>query len=264
VKLKGFGTFKLINVDARESINVNTGERFTIQEHNKIGFIPETELRNLLNEPLSHLETVVLENVDEKENIPIQKHAEDISVQTHTEDIPVQTHTEDIPVQTHTHQESKEKNEETLYKYKNPAPKKKLPAFITCGIIAILLSGSIILYVISGDGEPQKKTALPTTTIINDTTEIPPIDIYTAEEDLRILNDTSPVHPDSVNYIITGTKTTYTVKKGETLTKVSLRFYGTKDLWPYIQKHNHSKIKNSGKIALGMILTIPELKKKEE
>ncbi|KAA6315377.1 DNA-binding protein HU, partial [termite gut metagenome] len=42
VKLKGFGTFKLINVDARESINVNTGERFTIQEHNKIGFIPET------------------------------------------------------------------------------------------------------------------------------------------------------------------------------------------------------------------------------
>ncbi|KAA6305047.1 hypothetical protein EZS27_043302, partial [termite gut metagenome] len=187
VKLKGFGTFKLINVDARESINVNTGERFTIQEHNKIGFIPETELRNLLNEPLSHLETVVLENVDEKENIPIQ------------------THAEDIPIQTHTHQESEEKNEENLYKYKNPAPKKKLSAFITYGIIAILLTGSIILYVTSGDGEPQKKTALPTTAIINDTTEIPPIDIYTAEEDLRILNDTSPVHPDSVNYIITGT-----------------------------------------------------------
>ena len=33
VKIKGFGTFKLIEVDSRESINVNTGERFEIQGH---------------------------------------------------------------------------------------------------------------------------------------------------------------------------------------------------------------------------------------
>jgi nucleoid-associated protein YgaU len=83
------------------------------------------------------------------------------------------------------------------------------------------------------------------------------------EEDLRIRNDTNPVNPDSINYTIIGTKTTYTVKKGETLTRVSLRFYGTKDLWPYIQKYNHTKIKNPGMITPGMILTIPELKKKD-
>ena len=39
VRIKGLGTFKLITVDSRESINVNTGERFEIQEHTKISFI---------------------------------------------------------------------------------------------------------------------------------------------------------------------------------------------------------------------------------
>ncbi|KAA6316988.1 DNA-binding protein HU, partial [termite gut metagenome] len=38
VKLKGLGTFKIIKVDTRESVNVNTGERFVIQGHSKITF----------------------------------------------------------------------------------------------------------------------------------------------------------------------------------------------------------------------------------
>ena len=41
VKIKGFGTFKIIEVDSRESINVNTGERFEIQGHSKITFTPD-------------------------------------------------------------------------------------------------------------------------------------------------------------------------------------------------------------------------------
>jgi nucleoid DNA-binding protein len=236
VKLKGFGTFKIIKVNARESVNVNTGERFTIQEHNKIRFIPDAELRNLLNKPFAHFETVVLENTNEKEDIPVQ---------------------ENIP------QDSKEKNEENLNEHNNTTPKKKLPVFITYGIVTIL-SGSIILYILSSGDKQHKETTLPTIPIINDTTKIPPVDTYSIEEDLRIFNDTSPVNPDSVNYTIIGTKTTYTVKRGETLTKVSLRFYGTKDLWPYIQKYNHTKIKNPSMITPGMILTIPELKKKDK
>jgi nucleoid DNA-binding protein/nucleoid-associated protein YgaU len=262
VKLKGLGVFKIIKINARESVNVNTGERFTIQEHNKIGFIPDTELRNLLNKPFAHFETVVLEDTTENEDVPVQK-------DTLQED-------------------PKEKTEEKLDKHNNNIPNKKLPVFITCGIAAILL-GSIMVYrSLSGDKQ-LKETSLSAIAIINDTTEVPPVDRYSMkedvrilkdtnpvkpdtkvlpvdrysmEEDMRILKDTSPVKPDSVNYTIIGTKTTYTVKKGETLTKVSLRFYGTKDLWPYIQKYNHKKIKNPGAITPGMILTIPELKKK--
>jgi len=60
VKIKGFGTFKLIEVDSRESVNVNTGERIEIQGHTKISFAPENGIRDQINKPFSHFETVIL------------------------------------------------------------------------------------------------------------------------------------------------------------------------------------------------------------
>lgn len=60
VKIKGLGTFKLTEVDSRESINVNTGERIRIESHTKISFVPDTLMRDLINKPFSHFETVVL------------------------------------------------------------------------------------------------------------------------------------------------------------------------------------------------------------
>lgn len=60
VKIKGFGTFKLIDVDSRESVNVNTGERIEIKGHTKISFTPETSIRDQINKPFSHFETVIL------------------------------------------------------------------------------------------------------------------------------------------------------------------------------------------------------------
>jgi nucleoid DNA-binding protein/nucleoid-associated protein YgaU len=60
VKVKGLGTFKLIDVESRESVDVRTGERIEIQGHRKISFIPETALRDLINKPFAHFENVVL------------------------------------------------------------------------------------------------------------------------------------------------------------------------------------------------------------
>ena len=53
VKVKGLGTFKLTEVESRESINVNTGERFEIQGHTKISFTPDTTLKEQINKPFS-------------------------------------------------------------------------------------------------------------------------------------------------------------------------------------------------------------------
>ena len=65
VKVKGFGTFKIIDVDPRESVNVNTGERVLIEGHNKITFTPDQLLKEIVNKPFSQFETVVLnEGVD--------------------------------------------------------------------------------------------------------------------------------------------------------------------------------------------------------
>lgn len=60
VKIKGFGTFKIIEVDSRESINVNTGERFEIQGHSKITFTPDNNIKEAVNKPFSAFQTVVL------------------------------------------------------------------------------------------------------------------------------------------------------------------------------------------------------------
>jgi nucleoid DNA-binding protein len=60
VKVKGLGTFKIINVEARESVSVRTGERVVIDSHSKVSFTPDTLMRELVNKPFSQFETVVL------------------------------------------------------------------------------------------------------------------------------------------------------------------------------------------------------------
>lgn len=68
VKVKGLGTFKLTEVDARESVDVNTGERIEIQGHTKVSFTPDTTMKELINKPFSHFETVVLNDGVELED----------------------------------------------------------------------------------------------------------------------------------------------------------------------------------------------------
>ena len=60
VKIKGFGTFKIIDVDPRESVNVKTGERVLIGGHQKITFTPDSVMKEMVNRPFSQFETVIL------------------------------------------------------------------------------------------------------------------------------------------------------------------------------------------------------------
>ena len=65
VKVKGLGTFKVITVEARESVSVRTGDRVMIGEHAKITFTPDATMKELVNKPFSQFETVVLnDNVE--------------------------------------------------------------------------------------------------------------------------------------------------------------------------------------------------------
>lgn len=68
VKIKGFGTFKLVSVSERESVNINTGERIQISGHTKVSFTPDTNMKDLVNRPFAHFETVDLnDDTDTKE-----------------------------------------------------------------------------------------------------------------------------------------------------------------------------------------------------
>lgn len=73
VKIRNLGSFKLIDVEARESVNVNSGERMTIDGHTKLSFTPDNAMKELVNKPFSQFETVVLNDgveFDEELEVP--------------------------------------------------------------------------------------------------------------------------------------------------------------------------------------------------
>lgn len=373
VKIKGLGTFKLIDVDSRESVNVNTGERFQIKGHTKVSFSPDANLRDTINKPFAHFETVVLNENTVLEDTPIEETEEEES----GEEVIPTVIPESIEPQSQPKEEEKEemslteiqpiveprsiepqsvavepktvpvekkeiitaeeiieqellranlKPESTIVRSQEgksemakgaevaqtaiqPTPKKNIPDssvkekspvpyLITIIILVLLLCGGVVLFIYYPDlfSSSSDKNALdmpPVTTQpvkpevqLSDTieqdsvkdikpetpkTSITPTPVVPqkkeavtpAKTENKVIRQqpSTSVYLDSASYKITGTKTKYTVKEGETLTRVSLRFYGTKAMWPYIVKHNPDVIKNPNNVPYGTTIKIPKLTK---
>lgn len=81
VKVKGLGTFKIIVVEARESVNVNTGERVMIDSHEKLTFTPDATMKELVNKPFSGFETVAL-----KDGVVFDDMADDVRTEPESEE----------------------------------------------------------------------------------------------------------------------------------------------------------------------------------
>lgn len=441
VKIKGLGTFKLVDVDSRESVNVNTGERFQIKGHTKVSFTPDTNLRDTINKPFAHFETVVLNEVTVLEDTPMEESdeeegavsnteteiidseiagnentgediqeeiqpeepvieeqptAEEVAVaevpetdadetgQTETETEPVATEEPEVEelseVETEPKPESvseeapeeepveesseavlepdfspateepiEEQSEETIIEEQKPETetaeaeeeetviaekaevtaeqiiaqelykanmepvtpkmqpeieqpkatytdkdsnkkeKSAIPYLIATIIIVLLLCGGAILFIYYPDlfssssdknvvdmpevTQPVQPEAQLSDTIAHKDTVVeavqpqpvvkkePAAEPVKAESKPAQQQPAASAYSDSASYKITGTKTKYTIKEGETLTKVSLRFYGTKAMWPYIVKHNPKVIKNPDNVPYGTTIEIPELTK---
>ena len=373
VKVKGLGTFKLIDVDSRESVNVNTGERFQIKGHTKVSFSPDANLRDTINKPFAHFETVVLNENTVLEDTPIEETEEEES----GEEVIPTVIPESIEPQSQPKEEEKEemslteiqpiveprsiepqsvvvepktvpvekkeiitaeeiieqellranlKPESTIVRSQEgksemakgaevaqtaiqPTPQKNIPDssvkekspvpyLITIIILVLLLCGGVVLFIYYPDlfSSSSDKNALdmpPVTTQpvkpevqLSDTieqdsvkdikpetpkTSITPTPVVPqkkeavtpAKTENKVIRQqpSTSVYLDSASYKITGTKTKYTVKEGETLTRVSLRFYGTKAMWTYIVKHNPDVIKNPNNVPYGTTIKIPELTK---
>ncbi|MBS5978163.1 HU family DNA-binding protein [Dysgonomonas sp. Marseille-Q5470] len=95
VKIKDFGTFKLVKVNARKSVDVNTGEAIEIAAHYKLSFTPDKLLKEAINRPFVHFESVVLEegvsfdNIEKDETVNIEEadEEEDVSVDEETNEV---------------------------------------------------------------------------------------------------------------------------------------------------------------------------------
>lgn len=430
VKIKGLGTFKLIDVDSRESVNINTGERFQIKGHTKVSFSPDTSLRDTINKPFAHFETVVLNAGTVLEDTPVEMEGEeedavlddvaaedmateevatedvaadnpavDIAVAEHiasaditTADVTTETvatetvSTEDVTTECSVNENviSQDATVETavsiadspesdapaqrehaarmeeahvtdsqdvvlnaveeekaasafnaeLKEDNNPAPKEKsvLSYLIAAIVVVLLLCGGILVslyypdFLLSQSIEDESNTLLAAEqevqpeimyadsvgqkdsvqaavkevlpdTVVNKKTRSAEVavpvskkkqrEVVSAEKVNKSTPKTAPstmskaapsttakttlpttpkatsptTYSDDVNYKIVGTKTNHTVKAGETLTRISLRYYGTKAMWPYIVKHNKGVIKNPDNVPYGTKIKIPELAK---
>jgi len=304
VKIKGLGTFKLIGVGSRESINVNTGERFEIQGHTKVSFTPEPTLKDIINRPFSHFETVALNEGTVLDDTPVENdnEEEDTVLSVKEENMQEEVKDEqnetvaDIP-ETEPEPEPESSQQEGVVKKTSDSSTMKY--FIGIVVFIVLLCGSAVVFmyypslldspvaesseketlagqVIDKPVIPQEEDkALADSVVAHGSVVVPdsvrePVKTDSvskaavqAPKTVVQTKKAVPFEPDSVKYTIEGTETTYTIKEGETLTRVALRFYGTKALWPYIVKHNPKVIKNPDNVPYGTTIKIPKLVKKQ-
>jgi len=314
VKIKGLGTFKLTEVNSRESVHVNTGERIEIQGHSKVSFTPDTSMKELINKPFSHFETVVLnegveledtvvedvktpetettvmmeESAKEKpavappiieepitEEPAIEQPAKEEPI---VEDPELETPVEETVIMETTDVETPEMAEPTVEAEETPKAfvpqdKEKNSSRILWGIIVILiliiLFGFYWLFMCSDASE-----IAPTIPVQEEVTEPAPIEIKQPEDTLKIVpyvelsaeelrNERVPSLADTLDYQIIGTKEEYTLQKGETIIRASVKYFGTKKYWPYIVKHNMDVLKDPDNIPAGAHIKIPVLKPKK-
>lgn len=160
VKIKDFGTFKLTPVKARESVDVNTGEKIEIPAHNRIGFSPATVLKELVNKPFAHFETVLLNEGVSLEGIETETETEtDEEPEAEPIKTPVLTPQAEVEVEAEKEQTAdpelpKLENYSIHPAFEEPKPRKKRAEILIpiLGGIAIALAG-FFLY----SGEPSGK-----------------------------------------------------------------------------------------------------------
>ena len=348
VKIKGLGTFKLTEVDSRESMNVNTGERIEIQGHTKISFTPDTTMKELINKPFSHFETVILNDGVELEDTPfdiepkveemademVEKIIEEPQVEVEPvvevkvevveepvvspvvdEPIPVEEVSEAVeeepkeveaavveepevpepvvieekpveveekvePVEEEISEEvsiSEEKVEvkPEIFVPEAPRAENKTTFKVLIGIIVVLLL--IILFGVYWIFFRQEKvdTNWEYTAPVKETASVVQVEEQQAvkEDTLLVSEDTMVVQPvqeeqtmvlpEDVVYEITGTITTLTLEPGQTLVKLALKYYGSKNFWPYIVQHNPDVIKDADRVPKGATIKIPKLEPKK-
>lgn len=404
VKVKGLGTFKLIGVEARESVSVNSGERIEIQGYSRISFTPDASMRDWVNRPFSHFETVVLnegthfDDMEEEEGTSVlsaemsadleEGTAETEALPKEPSESPELESKEEVPEATFSMSESAEEIDETvpveeggavdepaaagepaapetetvaLPDSRESEPESLVEAdaresvsviqghesssgtgsekpvmetghpdqlpvaetgrkrrFPWCMLATVMLAGILIgggmvwnflsdkrlisahlldsLFAVTQKASVTARQELPAVTADTvaaatvsqadtvrkevkkevtvtlpekpSTTVAPKQPEQPAAGTSKEAGKTTPERretlSDTVEYQITGTQASYTIRPGESLVKISQKFYGNKKLWPYLVKHNPTVIRNANQIPIGATIQIPVLTPKKD
>ena len=295
VKVKGLGTFKVVEVGARESVNVNTGERVTIDSHSKLTFTPDAAMKELVNKPFSQFETVVLnegvtfedmeENAPEEPQEPQETPMEATDASMASEpSMPLMPSKPSEPSEASMPQEEEE-----------PAPTKKPLLRWLPWVAAIIVVFGVGYYL--GTMNDKKTPAAPeqqkakteqvaannqTPAANSQTTEQPTANSQeqsTANSEQPTADSQQPTADGQIPaeylkyeamdsrvrlgaYYITGLKEIVTLKEGETLRLISRRHFGAEQaMISYIEVYNG--FTKDTKLEPGQQIKIPKLETKQ-
>ena len=293
VKIKGLGTFKLIEVLDRESVNINTGERIVIPGHSKLSFTPENALKDLINKPFADFQTVVINegtSIEEMEKIPASS----------PEETPVQAFVSTLEAVPEVKEEPKEE----------AVPEPEVKAEPDPVVVPEPTPEPVVVSEPKADPEPEAASA-PVQQLAREPIDQrpllygpPPVKKKPARSYAKIaawilgvlllcvvgyfiarsLNTNKPA-PEPIEpqvetpveetpepeveyaqvpggeYKIVGTRKTYVMKPGDFVTRIAIQEYGDKDIAPYIIVHN--AFPDPDNVPVGEEIKLPELEKIE-
>ena len=269
VKINGLGTFKMIDVASRGSVNVNTGEKIEIKGHRKLTFIPADTLKDKINQPFAMFEPVevdddYVDDSDETQPSFDEQTAEPVLAEPSSDE----QKAESVLAEPSS-------DEQTVEPVETTKSKKGHIVMSTLFIINMIITFSIIIAVViifysqfsSNEKIDESNNIVPELiakdtlekTVLSDTVDKQPevLEEFVMVEAMNNLTLAQITIKDTAIYRIKGTKTVHRVGLDETLTKISLLYFEDKRFWPYIVQYN--KIKNYNSLEIGTELLIPNL-----
>lgn len=271
VKIKGLGTFKLIEVLDRESVNVNTGERIVIPGHSKLSFIPETALKDIINKPFADFQTVIINegtSIEDMERLPEETPSPTLSPEPEQErsekpevkEAPVQEVIEE-PVEAPKQEPKQEPKPEPVSKPqpdvepKREEPKRPRPLSKMFAWAAGILLLCIVCFCVGRSLTEKNSTTAPTQE-----------EMQVTKQEQEKSEEGSPTPQEEVQYAqvpggkfkIVGTRKTYVMKPGDFITRIAIQEYGDKDVAQYIIVHNN--FPDPDNVPVDMEIKLPEIK----
>lgn len=293
VKIKGLGTFKLIDT--------------------RITFSPDSAMKDLVNKPFSHFETVVLNDKthfdDMTENeLPISdvetdesvKDASDSTsendsdeatlseeVESVLEEVSDQSVEEENPVSAKAKEGQSFVQSESEAVERRSASSTSIPWCMVASILLVgVIAGGFMVWsmfrtastVKMSSVEPKEPIAViehdsvASDTLTVDSAMVSKDAAAVASEHSQDSAKVVAINPerkeepkgglslsDAVTYTIVGTRATHQLQYGETLVKLARKYYGNKKLWPYIARYNKEALADVDNIPVGTMIRIPEL-----
>lgn len=267
VKIKNWGAFKVTDISARESVNIQSGKRVVIPAHKKVSFTPDKILSELVNSPYAHLEITELENIPEKseaepdealtpsEQQPERQPEEVVEEAPVTEEEAVAeeklTPTEEpfhLPDETQV-----EKNKENF--------RKRHPVILAVFVLSLFAAIALGLYIFTMKSSRNEyidtlREVADRATAVNNHPQSMPRDtiipfsggnVSATKKDTVAVEEKEPVTEEK----------RITINRGERLTLISLREYGDKVFWVYLYIANKDVIEDPNSVAPGTVIKVP-------